>query len=47
MELYILPTVKYIASGKLPHSTGRSISSALCNHLEGWDKEGGREMQKE
>ena len=21
------------------------ISSALCDHLEGWDREGGREMQ--
>ena len=24
----------------------REISSVLCHHLEGWDKEGGREMQE-
>ena len=24
----------------------REISSVLCNHLEGWDKEGGRETQE-
>ena len=22
------------------------ISSVLCDHLEGWDREGGREMQE-
>ena len=22
------------------------ISSVFCDHLEGWDREGGREMQK-
>ena len=25
----------------------REISSVLCDHLEGWDREGGREMQEE
>ena len=24
----------------------REISSVLCDHLEGWDGEGGREMQE-
>ena len=24
----------------------REISSVLCDHLEGWDREDGREMQK-
>ena len=24
----------------------REISSVLCDHLEGWDREGGREMQE-
>ena len=43
MAIYTLPNVKQIASGNQPHSTGRSV---LCVHLEGWDGEGGREMQK-
>ena len=43
MDIYILPNVKQIASGKRPHSTGR----VLCDHLEGWDREGGRETQEE
>ena len=25
---------------------GREISSVLCDHLEGWDREGGRETQE-
>ena len=25
----------------------REISSVLCDHLEGWDREGGRETQVE
>ena len=24
----------------------REISSVLCDHLEGWDREGGREVQE-
>ena len=24
----------------------RKISSVLCDHLEGWDRESGREMQE-
>ena len=30
---------------RLPASH-REISSVLCDHLEGWDREGGREMQE-
>ena len=33
-----------IVIGKQPHSTG--ISSVLCEHLEGWDREGGGETQE-
>ena len=43
MDIYTLPNVKYIASGKQLHSTDREISSVLCDRLEGWDREGGRE----
>ena len=25
----------------------REISSVLCDHLEGWDREGGRETREE
>ena len=45
MDIYTLPNVRQIASGKQLHST-REISPMLCNHLEGWDKEGRRETQK-
>ena len=37
--------LKLIASGKKLHGTGRSAQE-LCDNLEGWDKEGGREMQE-
>ena len=43
MDIYTLPNVKQIASGKQPHS---KISSVLCDHLEAWDTEGGRETQE-
>ena len=47
MDIYTLPKVKQIASGKQPHSTGRSaLCSVLFDHLEGWDREGGRETQE-
>ena len=45
MDLYTLPNVKQIASGKQLHSTGRS-AQCFCDHLEGWDREGGRETQE-
>ena len=44
MDLYILPNVKQIASGKQP--IAREISLVLCDHLEGWDREGGKETQE-
>ena len=40
MDIYTLPNVKYIASGKQLHCPGRS---AQCFVTEGWDREGGRE----
>ena len=43
MDIYTLPNVKQIASGKQPHSTGRS--ALLCVHLDGWDRECGRDTQ--
>ena len=46
MDIYILPDVKYIASGKQEHKH-REISSVLCVPLEGWDREGGREGWQE
>ena len=42
--IYTLPNVKWIASGKQPHSTGRSARCFV--HLEGWDREGRRETQE-
>ena len=45
MDIYTLPNVKWMASGKLPHSTRRS-TQMLCDDLEGWDREGGREAQE-
>ena len=45
MDIYTLPNIKEIASGKQPHSTGRS--ALPCDHLGGWDREGrGRETQE-
>ena len=31
---------------KLKCCSHREISSVLCDHLEGWDREGGRETQE-
>ena len=45
MDIYILPNVKQTPSGKQPHSTGK-ISLVLCDHVEGWDREGGRDAQE-
>ena len=41
MDIYTLPNVKSIASGKQPHSTGRSAWCFMTTM--GWDREGGRE----
>ena len=44
--------VRYILSWDFHSNTElrnvsvREISSVLCDHLEGWDREGGREMQE-
>ena len=45
MDLYILPSVKQLASGKQLHSTGTS-ARFFSDHLEWWDGEGGRETQE-
>ena len=45
MDIHTLPNVKPIASGKQPHSTGRS-ARCFVTTLEGWDREGGRETQE-
>ena len=45
MDIYTLPNVKQIASGKQPHNTGRS-AQCFVTYLEGWDGEGGRETQE-
>ena len=34
------------AKGERQDCAGREISSVLCDHLEGWDREGGRETQE-
>ena len=44
MDIYKLPNVKQIASGKQLHSTGRSARCFLTK--ERWDREGGRETQE-
>ena len=46
MDIYTLPNVRQIASGRQPHNTGRSARLVLCVYLEGWDREGGRETQE-
>ena len=37
MDIYTVPNVKLIATGKQPHKH-RETSSVLCDHLKGWDK---------
>ena len=44
IDIYTLPNVKWMARGKLLHST--EINSILCEDLEGWDRKGGREAQE-
>ena len=36
VDMYTLSSLKWIAGGKLPDSTG-SFNSVLCDHLEGWN----------
>ena len=42
-DIYTLPCIKQIASGKLVYSIG---SSMLCDDLDAWDGGGGTEVQK-
>ena len=46
MDLYILPNVKCIASGKQPHNTGRSALCFVNTYRGGIGKVGGRETQE-
>ena len=43
MDIYTLSNVKLIASGSSHIAQGDQV---LCDHLEGWDREGGRETQE-
>ena len=42
MDIYTLPNVKQIASGKQPHSTGRSAQCFVMTYRGGMGKVGGR-----
>ena len=46
MDIYTLPNVKQIASGKQPHSTGRSARCFVTTQRGGIGRVGGREMQE-
>ena len=46
MEKYTLPNVKLIASGKQPHSTGRSGRFFVTTQRGGIHRVGGRETQE-
>ena len=46
MDIYTLPNVKEIASGKQPHSTGRSAQCFVTAWVGGMGRVGGREMQE-
>ena len=47
MDIYTLANVEWMVGGKQLYGTAVwEISSVLCDHLEGWDREGGREMQE-
>ena len=46
MDIYTLPNVKPIASGKQPHSTGRSARCFVTTERGGIGRVGGREMQE-
>ena len=47
MDLYTLPNVKQIASGKQPHSTGRSAWCFVTTLRGGIGKVGGRFKREE
>ena len=46
MDIYTLPNIKYIASGKQPHSKGRSARCFVTTWRGGIGKVGEREMQE-
>ena len=46
MDIYMLPNVKQIASGKQPHSTGRSARGFVTTKRGGIGRVGGRETQE-
>ena len=46
MDIYTVPNVKQIASGKQPHSTGRSARCFVTTYRGGMGRVGGREMQE-
>ena len=46
MDIYTLPNVKQIASGKQPHSTGRSARGFVTTKRGGIGRVGGRETQE-
>ena len=46
MDIYTLPNVKEIASGKQPHSTGRSAWCFVTTWRGGMGRVGGREVQE-
>ena len=46
MDIYTLPNVKQIASGKQLHSTGRSAQCFVTALGGGMGRVGGREMQE-
>ena len=46
MDIYTLPNVRWIASGKQPHSTGRSARCFVTAWRGGIGRVGGRETQE-
>ena len=41
-----LPSRSLLSNREDKNCVFREISSVLCDHLEGWDREGGRETQE-
>ena len=46
MDIFSLPNVKSIASGKQPHNTGGSARCFMSTQRGGIGRVGGREMQE-
>ena len=46
MDIYTLPNVKQIASGRQPRSAGRSAQCFVTTWRSGIGRVGGREMQE-